>query len=148
MSLVRALLVWVVSGWGLGWMLLSALPMDAASPGLPNRVASTTLRLPSTPPAYSYSLTNAFGNLTFVDPLAIATPPGETNRVFVAEQRGRVAVITNLTAPTRTVFLDISSRVAGGIPNDERGLLGLAFHPGYATNKTFFIYYSTSTTTA
>ena len=112
------------------------------------RAGNTSLRMPPIPLSFGYSLTNAFGNLTFLDPVAIVTPPGETNRLFVAEQRGRVAVITNLASPTRTVFLDISPRISGGTPRDERGLLGLAFHPGYATNGLFFLYYSTTNTTA
>src|SRR5262245_14169871 len=99
--------------------------------GLSNRVGNSTLHLPSVPPAYGYQLTNAFGNLSFLNPTAIVSPPGETNRIFIVEQAGRVAVITNLTAPTRTVFLDISGRVSGGGDGEETGMLGLAFHPGY-----------------
>ena len=57
-------------------------------------------------------------------------------------------MITNLAAPTRTVFLDISSRVVGGVPTDEEGLLGLAFHPSYASNRYFYVYYTVNTNTA
>jgi glucose/arabinose dehydrogenase len=60
--------------------------------------------------------------------------PGDTTRLFVVEQNGLLRVIQNgvlLPAPA----LDIQSRVtpplAPGSPNDERGFLGLAFHPGY-----------------
>lgn len=109
--------------------------------------APASLQMPSSPPSYGYSLTNAFGSLTFANPVVITSPPGETNRLFIVEQGGRIAVITNLAAPTRTVFLDISSRILGGTPTDERGLLGLAFHPGYATNGYFFVFYSLSATT-
>jgi glucose/arabinose dehydrogenase len=114
---------------------------------LSNRVGNTTLRLPSTPPLYGHQLTNAFGNLSFVNPTVIASPPGETNRIFVVEQAGRVAVITNLAAPTRSVFLNIADRVSGGGGGDEQGLLGMAFHPGYATNGLFFLYFTASATT-
>src|SRR6185369_15028495 len=43
----------------------------------------------------------------------------------------------------RTIFMDIVSRVNGsdGIA-EERGLLGLAFHPGYATNRYFYLFYT------
>jgi glucose/arabinose dehydrogenase/mono/diheme cytochrome c family protein len=101
--------------------------------------------MPASPPVYGYSTEAAFGGLNFSDPVVITAPPGETNRLFIVEQDGRVAVITNLLTPTRTVFLDIVSRVSGGVPNDERGLLGMAFHPGYATNRYFYVYYSTTT---
>jgi uncharacterized repeat protein (TIGR03806 family) len=112
------------------------------------RQPNTTLNLPLEPPVFGYTLTNAFGNLSFADPVVITSPPGETNRLFVVEQRGRISVITNLAAPNRTLFLDLASKVAGGVPSDERGLLGLAFHPGYATNRHFFVFYTGNATTA
>jgi glucose/arabinose dehydrogenase/mono/diheme cytochrome c family protein len=115
---------------------------------IPDTNPPPTLRMPAEPPAYGYQFINAFGNLTFADPVAIHTPPGETTRLFVVEQDGRISVITNLAAPTRTVFLDIVSRVLGGVPTDERGLLGMAFHPGYSTNRRFFTFYTTTATTA
>ena len=107
--------------------------------------APPTLRMPPDAPSYGYVLNNAFPGLTFSAPIALATPPGETNRLFVLERSGRVTVITNLAAPNRTVFMDISSRITGGC---EEGLLGIAFHPGYATNGYFFLYYSTTASTA
>src|SRR6185369_14284673 len=57
----------------------------------------------------------------------------------IVEQPGRIVVITNLANPTRTVFMDISTRVLFG---GEQGLLGLAFHPGYLTNRYFYIFYT------
>ena len=117
-------------------LALSATVVDTNPP--------STLRMPQTPPSFGYKLTNAFGSLTFTDPLAIVTPPGETNRIFVVEQAGRIAVITNLAAPNRSVFLDISSRTVSG---GENGLLGLAFDPGYASNRYFYVFYSLFSTT-
>lgn len=131
----------------LGLLILAFASNEALPSGLSNRVGNTTLRLPAAPPVNGYFTTNAFGSLVFVDPVMTLTPPGETNRVFVVEQNGIVSVITNLAIPTRSVFLDIVTRVAGGAPNDERGLLGMAFHPGYATNGYFYAYYSTTATT-
>jgi len=110
------------------------------------RVPNTTLTLPPSPPQSGYATTPAFVGLTFTDPVAVAAPPGETNRLFIVEQNGIVAVITNLAAPTRTVFLNIAAQVAGGVPTDEQGLLGMAFHPGYATNGYFYVYYSSTST--
>jgi len=127
--------------------LLAILPVAAQSQGPMERVGAPSLRLPHAPLSYGYVLADAF-NLPFLSPIALRTPPGETNRLFVLEQDGRVIVITNLALPTRTVFLDITNRVAGGTPTDERGLLGLAFHPGYATNGYFFLYYSVTASTA
>ena len=60
--------------------------------------------------------------------------PGDTNRLFVVEQNGLLRVIQN-NSLLSTPALDIQSRVAPPLvpsnPNDERGFLGLAFHPGF-----------------
>ena len=108
-----------------------------------NRVANSTLSFPQDP--YAYAAEDAFPNeVTFDSPVALATPPGETNRLFVVERAGRIYVLNNLASPTKTLFLDISSRVnAGG----EGGMLGLAFHPGYESNRYFFVFYTLNTTT-
>jgi glucose/arabinose dehydrogenase len=116
----------------------------AQSLGHTQRVANTTLTLPTAAPRYSYSTTNAFPELNFFNSVAIAVPPGETNRLFVVEQQGTIAIITNLAAPTYRVFLDISERVTAA-EEGEFGFLGLAFHPGYATNRQFFAFYTTTT---
>lgn len=63
-------------------------------------------------------------------------PPGEVNRLFVLEQRGLILIFQN-GALLPTPALDIQTRVSPPMnpanANDERGLLGLAFHPGFNT---------------
>lgn len=67
-------------------------------------------------------------------PLYGISAPGDTNRLFVLEQKGTVLVMQNGSL-LPTPALDIQSRVAPPLnpanANDERGLLGLAFHPGF-----------------
>lgn len=111
---------------------------------VPARVANTTLDFPLEPPVRGYGTADAFPGIRFNQPVAIASPPGETNRLFIVEKRGRIQVIPDLTNPGRELFLDISARVN---PTSEGGLLGLAFHPGYETNRFFFVVYSLDTTT-
>ncbi len=115
------------------------------------RTAATSLRMPANPPATNYTTARAFPALSFTQPVAIVTPPGETRRLFVVEKVGRIWVIPDVTAatPTRTLFLDLTARVATNAndSSDERGLLALAFHPGYASNGQFFIWYSVNATT-
>ena len=95
-----------------------------------------------------YVWSNAFPGLVFSNPVCLTTPPGETNRLFVVEKHGRIVVITNLASPTRTLFMDISARVTVGNVsesadvNGEQGLLGLAFHPGYISNRWFYVFYT------
>src|SRR5439155_12226305 len=75
----------------------------------------------------------------------------ETNRLFIVEKKGRIVVVTNLAAPTRTIFIDISSRVissADTTVSGEEGCLGLAFHPDYATNGFFYVFYTGNATTS
>jgi len=69
------------------------------------------------------------------------TQPLNDGRIFVVEQAGRIRVIRNGVLQA-TPFLDISSRVLSG---GERGLLSVAFHPQYATNHYFYVYFTTQT---
>ena len=67
--------------------------------------------------------------------------PGDTERLFVVEQRGRIVILELDTLVVKgTPFLDINSRVID--TGSERGLLGLAFHPDYANNGFFYVNYS------
>ena len=73
----------------------------------------------------------------FDHPLYLCAAPG-SNRIFVVEQPGRIRWIEN-GRPSRKVFLDMRALVSYG---GERGLLGLAFHPGYATNGFLYVNYT------
>jgi glucose/arabinose dehydrogenase len=72
----------------------------------------------------------------FDAPVLLTHAPGEPRTVYVVEQPGRVIRIRN---GRRTVFLDIRDEVAYG---GEQGLLGLAFDPGYAKNRRFYVAYT------
>jgi glucose/arabinose dehydrogenase len=72
-------------------------------------------------------------------PIGLANAGDGSARLFVIEQPGRIRLITDgqlLPDP----FLDIRDRV--GSQGSEQGLLGLAFHPGYAQNGRFFVNYT------
>jgi glucose/arabinose dehydrogenase len=69
------------------------------------------------------------------------TQPLDDGRIFVVEQGGRIRVILNGVLQS-TPFLDITNRVLSG---GERGLLSVAFHPQYATNHFFYVYFTTQT---
>ncbi|SEO28872.1 PQQ-dependent sugar dehydrogenase [Niastella yeongjuensis] len=77
----------------------------------------------------------------FVSPIGLVTPPDDTSRMFVIDQVGKIWVIKNgekLAVP----FMDVTSKLVPLDPGyDERGLLGLAFHPDYKNNGRFFVYY-------
>lgn len=72
--------------------------------------------------------------------------PGDSNSLYVSDQAGTITQI-DLTAGSSRVFHDLSTRlvtlgISGPGSFDERGLLGLAFHPDYASNGLFYTYTS------
>ena len=74
-------------------------------------------------------------------PTAMAVTKKESTLLFVCEQEGRIRIIeSGKLVPTP--FLDINEDVIKKQGYDERGLLGLAFHPGYAANGKFYVYCS------
>ncbi len=104
------------------------------------RIANSTFNVPATLPPTAFSAANAFPSISFSQPVAIATPPGESNRLFVCQKGGLIRVVTNLSgSPAANTFLDLST---GIVTSSECGVLGLAFHPAYATNGYFYVFYS------
>jgi glucose/arabinose dehydrogenase len=81
----------------------------------------------------------------FARPVFAAAAPGDPDRLYVVEAHtGRIRIVDTRTgAVNPDPFLDIpDARIAQG---NEQGLLGLAFHPDYATNGRFFVYLTTHT---
>lgn len=77
----------------------------------------------------------------FKQPVHLTAPPHDIGRLFIVEQAGTIRVVKGDTILPRP-FLDIRDRVRAG---GERGLLSLAFHPDYASNRRFFVYYTEAT---
>ena len=76
-------------------------------------------------------------------PLHVTSPNDGSGRIFVVSQEGVIKIFHNgayLSAP----FLDISSLVTY---EDEQGLLSMVFHPDYADNGWFYVYYVDNLTT-
>jgi glucose/arabinose dehydrogenase len=71
-------------------------------------------------------------------PVDVTNAGDGSGRLFVVEQAGRIRVVRDAALDARP-FLDITDRIASG---GERGLLGLAFHPGYPTDPRFFVDYT------
>ncbi len=74
----------------------------------------------------------------FVQPLGITHAGDGSQRLFVVEQRGTVRVVEDGRLQQQP-YLDISDSTRA---QGERGLLGLAFHPEFATNGRLFIHYT------
>ncbi|MGH8015887.1 MAG: PQQ-dependent sugar dehydrogenase, partial [Candidatus Zixiibacteriota bacterium] len=76
-----------------------------------------------------------------IDPVFVTFAPGDSSRVFIIEQPGRIRIVKNGSLLTRS-FLDIDSIVNSS--GNEQGLLGMAFHPNYQSNGRFYVNYSNS----
>ncbi len=95
----------------------------------------------STGRAVSYRAVEAYPNLSFTRPVDYQHAGDNSNRVFVVEQRGVISVFADdATVSEKQTFLDISDVVDDR--RNEEGLLGLAFHPDYATNGYFYVNYT------
>jgi glucose/arabinose dehydrogenase len=115
-------------------------PTPGATPTLtPGATPTTTPRSGATPTAAA----GAIALEPFADGLAspvFITPAGDgSGLLYVVEQAGVIRVVGADGSVAPAPFLDIVDRIASG---GERGLLGLAFHPDYASNGRFFVNYT------
>lgn len=79
----------------------------------------------------------------FVSPIGLVPIPDNTGRLVVIDQIGTLWVLDASGNKMPTPFIDLTSRMVTLSPGfDERGLLGVAFHPDYASNGRLFIYYN------
>ena len=104
-------------------------PVPSASPGATCEAAPVS----GTPQLTSVRVASGLSA-----PLDVQSAPGDRARLFVVEQGGRIRIV-RAGALVPAPFLDIASRISAG---GERGLLGLAFHPGFAQNGRFFVNYT------
>jgi glucose/arabinose dehydrogenase len=72
------------------------------------------------------------------DAVYVTGAPGESSRLYVVRQSGTVRILQRGRMLSR-LFLNVSRLVRSG---GEQGLLGLAFHPGYARNGRVFVNYT------
>ena len=86
--------------------------------------------------AAAFTLTLTPFKSGFSSPVFMTSAHDGSGRLFVAEQGGRVKVISRDGTVLPTPLLDISARVSKGT---EQGLLGLAFHPNFRTNGKFYV---------
>ncbi len=97
--------------------------------------------MPEVAPSISgnWSAVVAFTNLLFTNSVGLTSVPG-TDELCVWEREGRVWTFQNSSGTAeKKLVLDISNQCQGW---DDSGLLGIAFHPGFATNHFIFVYYT------
>lgn len=107
--------------------MLACAASEAGPPGAPP---------PPPPGTPALRLETVATGLDF--PVFLTAPPGDRSRLFVVEKTGRVRIIANGVLRAEP-FIDLSGQVSGG---SEQGLLGLAFHPDFATNGLVILDYT------
>jgi len=118
------------------------LPSARAHP--PDNPFDTTIFAPIQPGGFKVNLETVATGLTAPNKGVLA--PGEPGRLYVVDQVGKLWAV-DLATGSKTLFLDVGSRlvplgVFGPGTFDERGLLGVAFHPNYAVNGKLYTYTS------
>ncbi|HEY2329442.1 MAG TPA: PQQ-dependent sugar dehydrogenase, partial [Verrucomicrobiae bacterium] len=126
----------------------SLITANAKSYGLTNRPAIGAFlngALPEVAPSISgnWSAVVAFTNLFFTNSVGLTSIPDSndnSNQLCVWEREGRAWTFKNSASTTeKKLVLDVSNQCQGW---DDSGLLGIAFHPGFATNHFMFVYYT------
>lgn len=93
------------------------------------------------PPAGSYDLKLIADNL--VSPITVNGSPDQTKRLFIVDQVGKIWIVGADGDKLPNPFIEVTSKMVSLSPfYDERGLLGLAFHPDFKNNGKFYLFYT------
>jgi glucose/arabinose dehydrogenase len=77
-----------------------------------------------------------------VSPIGLVAVPDNSKRLAVIDQVGKVWLVDKKDQKLPVPFIDVSNKIVSLTPAyDERGLIGLAFHPNFKNNGRFYIYY-------
>jgi uncharacterized repeat protein (TIGR03806 family) len=122
-------------------------PPPPAASGLDSRPANSTCLAGDAPSnAVSLSVQRVFSSLpSFSQPVAMLQEPGNSARWYVVQKTGSIRVFDNDAGVSSTrEFLNIASRLNSNPAdsNDERGLLGMAFHPDWPTEPRVYLFYT------
>jgi glucose/arabinose dehydrogenase len=116
--------------------------------GLAALLASPAAAQPGGPPGDAAALAKRTVGIRLVakglnSPVTLVAAPDGSGRLFVVDQIGKIWIVAPGDKLLGRPFLDLSSKIVPlQAAYDERGLLGLAFHPNYKTNGRLFVYYS------
>ena len=100
------------------------MPPPAAAPDAPSAPGTSTIRLV---------------RVAGVSNPVLALSPKGDGRLFIVTKGGRIRILKSDGTLRSKPFLDLGRKVSKG---SEQGLLGLAFHPSYATNRRFYVDYT------
>jgi uncharacterized repeat protein (TIGR03806 family) len=132
---------WLLMPALLGSLIFSAQAKPYGLTARPDVGAFLNGAMPETAPGISgnWSAVVAFTNLFFTNSVGLTHVP-DSNLLCVWEREGRVWTFENSPSATqKKLVIDVSNQCQGW---DDSGLLGVAFHPGFATNHFVFVYYT------
>ena len=119
-------------------ILLAAIPVAAEEPQVAAPAERTTVGIePTALVSGQLTVTRVTGGLS--SPLGVTHAGDGSGRLFVVERDGRVRVVKG--GRVTGTFLDLRGPVSAG---GERGLLNVAFHPNFETNRLLYVYYTRS----
>lgn len=80
----------------------------------------------------------------FSRPILVTHAGDGSGRLFVVENRGKIRIVDSAGTVLPAEFLDLGTAGLNRVSQsgNERGLLGMAFHPNYASNGRFFVSYT------
>ena len=116
---------------------LALLLFAAPAPGQ-NKVVGLPI------PDGDLQLEEPFPDLSFTRPVDFQTPGDGSDRIFVVEQAGVIKVFDNSSGAASTETWARYKEPGPATRATEEGLLGLAFHPNFASNGYFFVNYTAS----
>ena len=92
-------------------------------------------------PTSAQNITSVRVATGLVKPCTLTAPEGDAHRLFVLEQlAGRIRIVKDGVLLSGS-FLNLGAKIKSS-PQYDQGLLGLAFHPDYATNRHFYVSYT------
>ncbi|HEX5788080.1 MAG TPA: PQQ-dependent sugar dehydrogenase [Woeseiaceae bacterium] len=129
--------------------ILIAGGVAQAAPGLAERPANDACVAPERPATETALDVDVVASQGISWPVDMRQAPGDPSRWYVVDRSGYIAIHSASNFARIGTLIDISSRVQrvlGGREWNEMGLLGMAFHPDFATNGEFFLYYTANGT--
>src|SRR5215213_8106088 len=137
-------IVILLVGMASGWLLAAVVPGLAqnGTPAAESEERASALLGGDLPGDPRIQLVKVASGLN--DPVNIAFPPDGSGRIFIVERQGLIRIVEADGTLREEPFLDLSTQVTVR-GSGEQGLLGLAFHPDYATNGRFYVDYNSLT---
>ena len=131
------------------WLLLGSLftgSIASADPGLATRPSNLSCVAPDRPSTSTALDIEVVADQDIAWPIEMLQHPTDPSRWYVVDRSGEIGIYQDGATFTRTgTLINISNRIQrelGGRAWNELGLLGMAFHPDFANNGEFFLYYT------